>query len=388
MGAQERPAMRIVGLDVGSKKYSLCEVKDGRVVQRVTTRSVSDLKEVLGPSSAPARIAIEACREAWHIAAVLEGWGHEVVLIDTTRVRQLGIGAHGRKTDRIDAEVLARALESGRVPVAHMLSPERQALRYELGVRHQLVETRAEYVTTVRHICRSHGIPLPTCTAGYFAVKLRTLALPETVATLVRPLVALIEQLDPQIRSVDGKLIAIANGEPLFKQLMTVPGVGLIVAAVFISVIDDARRFRRAHEVEAYLGLVPSEYSSGSVRRIGAITKHGNRLARCVLVEAAHSVLRMSSSDDPFKKWADAVRDRRGLPIAAVAVARRLAGILWALWRDDTVYEPARLGLASARGHRREAQSLQLRAAALVRAAAKIQQRSRRTTRLISEVSP
>ena len=145
--------MRIVGLDVGSKKHSFCEVLDQRVVKRMTARGLSELEEVLGAKTGSARIALEACREAWYIASVLRGWGHEVVLVDTTRVRQLGIGAHGRKTDRIDAEVLAHALEARRIPVAHLLSPRRQELRYELGVRHALVDTRAHYVTTVRHLC-------------------------------------------------------------------------------------------------------------------------------------------------------------------------------------------------------------------------------------------
>lgn len=379
--------MRSVGLDVGSKKHSFCEVKDGRVVRRVTARGLSELRDVLGPETGSARIALEACREAWHIASVLRGWDNEVLLVDTTRVRQLGIGAHGRKTDRIDAEVLAHEVEAGRVPIAHLLSPERQELRYELGVRHALVDTRAQYVTRVRHICRSRGVALPSCTAGYFAAKLRTVVLDRELAVLASPLVTLIEQLDIQIRIVDAKLIAIATAEPLFKQLMTAPGVGLIVTGAFISVVDDARRFRSAHEVEAYLGLVPGEYSSGSVRRLGSITKQGNRLARESLVEGAHSILRMADSNDPLKKWADSVRERRGLRIASVAVARRLAGILWAMWRNDTVYEPARLGAASARGHRRQAQALEIRAAALVRAAAKIQRRSRRTTKLVGEAT-
>jgi len=374
-------------LDLGAKKYSFCEVKDGRVVQRATCRSMSELKEFLGPSRAAARVAIEACRDAWYVASVLRSWGHEVVLIDTTRSRQLGIGAHGRKTDRIDAEVLALALEAGRIPIAHLLSAARQQMRYELGVRRALVETRAKYVMMVRHITRSRGVSLPTCTPGYFAVKLRAIELEADTRRLVEPLVRIVEQLDVQIRGADAKLLAIAKGEPLVEQLMTMPGVALIVAMTFISVIDDAKRFRTAHEVEAYLGLVPSEYSSGSLRRIGSITKQGNAYLRSLLLEAAHSILQRSHSDDPLTRWGQAVRARRGMNIAAVALARRIAGVLWALWRDGTVYEPARLGLAGARGLNRQAQSLTVRADALRRAAAKIRQRERRTTRLVSEVT-
>jgi hypothetical protein len=182
-------------------------------------------------------------------------------------------------------------------------------------------------------------------------------------------------------------LIELAKAEPLVSVLMTMPGVALIVAIAFVSVIDDAKRFHSAHQVEAYLGLVPAERSSGMVRRIGSITKQGNRYARELLVEAAHSVLRRPNSENPLANWAQAIRARRGMQIAVVALARRLAGVLWAMWRDNTVFEPARVGFASARGLRREAQHLDVRAKALVVAAQKIQRRVRRTTRLVAEAS-
>ena len=372
--------MRNVALDLGAKKISFCEVLERRVVARTTVRELATLLPVLGPNTKPATVAIEACREAWHIHAKLCEWGHTPILVDTTRVQRLGVGRHGRKTDRIDAEVLARAVEDGTIPVAHLLSPERQELRYHLGVRRALVETRAQYVTTVRHLARSHGVRLPSCTAGYFAVKLRTLALGEHVRAMVAPLLRAVELIDTQVVLVDRKLVHLCAA-PVFKQLMTAPGVGLIVAAAFVSAVDDARRFATAHELEAYLGLVPSEHSSGDRRHLGAITKHGNRYTRCLLVEAAWSVLRSRITDDPLKRWADAIAARRGRPIAVVALARRLAGVLWAMWRDDTVYEPARVGQASAQGMRHHAQDLVVRADALARAATKLQRRLRRTTK-------
>jgi transposase len=198
---------------------------------------------------------------------------------------------------------------------------------------------------------------------------------------LIAPLAALLEQLDVQIRLADAKLVHLCNREPLVLRLMTAPGVALIVAAAFVSVVDDARRFKTAHEVEAYLGLVPSENSSGDRRRIGAITKQGNRYARSMLLEAGWSVLRSRKEDDPLKRWGDAVASRRGRNIAAVALARRIAGVLWALWRDGTVYEPAKVGRASASGIRANAQDLKVRAEAMARAAEKLQRRLRRTTK-------
>lgn len=117
--------------------------------------------------------------------------------------------------------------------------------------------------------------------------------------------------------------------------------VGLIVAAMFVSVIDDAKRFRNAHQVESYLGLVPSEDSSGRRgQRLGGISKHGNSYARSLLVQAAWVVLKRKASDDPLVAWGKEVVKRRGKQIGVVAVARRLTGILWAMWARETIGAP------------------------------------------------
>ena len=126
------------------------------VITRTTASSLFALEQLLEPTAPPARVAIEACREAWFVHAKLTEWGNEVLLVDTTRSRKMGIGQH-RKNDRIDAEVLAKAVETGGIPRAHLLSPHRQELRRQLGVRRALVETRAQYVTTMRGLAREHG---------------------------------------------------------------------------------------------------------------------------------------------------------------------------------------------------------------------------------------
>ncbi len=346
--------MRTVALDLGSK-ISFCEVKDGQVVTRATETSLSGLERLLGPNTPPAKVAFEACREAWAVYDQLEAWGHEPLMLDTTRVRQLGIGQHKRKNDRIDAETMARALEIGRIPLAHVLSPHRRELRMQLTVRRALVETRAAYVTQIRGLARAHGKRLPNCDTENFLERLRETPLDEATRALVEPLVKALEVLTPQIALVEKKLEQLCAVEPVIKRLRTVPGIALIVAAVFVSVIDEAKRFRRAHHVEAYVGLVPSEHTSVH-RRLGAITKQGNSYLRALLVQAAHSVFRLRA-DDPLKRWGEAIAQRRGKRIAVIAVARRLVGILWAMWRDGSVYNPTQLGLATATGlssHARE----------------------------------
>src|SRR5262249_23783924 len=154
------------------------------------------------------------------------------------------------------------------------------------------------------------------------------------------------------------ELTRLSAAEPVIQHLCTVSGVGPVVAAAFVSVVDQARRFERAHQLESYLGLVPGENTTGGKRRIGAITKKGNPYLRAMLVQAAWAFLHSSNPDDPLRCWAEAIAARRGKSIAIIALARRLAGILWALWRDRGVYDPQRVGQRSARSLRSTAQQL------------------------------
>jgi transposase len=188
-----------------------------------------------------------------------------------------------------------------------------------------------------------------------------------------------------QLAAVEQRLDQLCAAEPVVAQLTTTPGVGPIVAASFVSVIDAAQRFRSAHQVESYLGLVPSEDTTGGKRRLGSISKQGNSYLRALLVQAAWTILRQSARTDPLQRWALAIAERRGKRIAVVALARRLAGVLWAMWRDSTVYEPELAAKSGARGLRKAAQSMELRAAALERAAVKV--RRNRTPATTAEVS-
>ncbi|HEX2574017.1 MAG TPA: IS110 family transposase [Polyangia bacterium] len=363
--------MRSVALDFGVRQITLCEVKEQKVVARATVRSIGALEEYLGPNTPPATVAIEACREAWSLHDRLGQWGHQVVLVDTTRVRQLGIGHHGRKTDRIDAERLAMALERGNIPRAHVLTPHRRQLRLQLEVRRALVETRAQYITTSRDLIRANGEQLRGARSEQFLEVLKQAPLSEPTRALITPLLQTIAVLDEQITQSEAKLLWLCQQEPVIELLATVPGVSLITAAAFVSVIDQARRFHDAHQVESYLGLVPSENSSGGKRRVGSITKEGNTYLRALLVQASWGILR-GRGDDPLTLWGQMVADRRGKRVAVVALARRLSGVLWAMWRDQTVYEPARVGKPSAQGLERQAQSVKFQAQMMAQAARKV----------------
>jgi len=239
-----------------------------------------------------------------------------------------------------------------------------------------LGEARANFATTIRGILRAERIKFASCAVEYLPEKLRKTAVPENIRELLDPMVKAMQTLNPEINRIENQLYALCEREPVVALLGTMPGVGLIVAAAFVSVIDNAQRFRNAHQVEAYLGLVPRLNDSGDrKRRLGSITKKGNSYLRAMLIQTAWHVLNNPDSNDPLKRWADAIAQRRGKRVAVVAVARRIVGILWAMWRDGTVYDPSELGNAQAQGLKTQAIDTLKRAEAMRKAAKKLQPR-------------
>jgi transposase len=374
--ASRRPVMRIVGLDLGADHIEICELVDGKPV-RASIRRIEDLARFLRSDSEPARIAFEACREGWHVHDLLQTWGHEPVMLDTTRIKEMGVGRHRRKNDKIDAEAIARALESGHYAKAHVLSPARRDLRKRLSIRSALVETRAKLVVTIRGLARAVGAKIGRGQPANFLENVEKAKLPEELQRDIRPLLEVLSRIQSQLEHVETELVATAKEDPIIGLLATAPGVALIVAATYVSVIDEARRFRNAQAVGSYIGLVPSEDTTGGPkkRKLGSISRAGNSMLRAMLVEAAWHILRAKDNDDPVYQWANHIAQKRGRKIAAVALARKLALVLYAMWRDNTVYEPVKQARASIRGIRRANQTDQLRAIALANSAAKFERR-------------
>jgi transposase len=164
------------------------------------------------------------------------------------------------------------------------------------------------------------------------------------VAALVQPLVALLGPLNEALAAAERPITTRLTADPDAPRLQSIPGVGPITTATFMAALDTPTRFASPGQVAAYLGLVPREWSSGEQQRRGGITNTGNRRVRVMLVQAAWGVWRdRHAASKPLRQWAARLAARRGRRIAIVALARRLAGILFALWRDGTTFDRARL---------------------------------------------
>jgi transposase len=339
--------MEIIGLDLHKRESHLCRRHPTGAIQhqRIPT-SRAQFNAALG-GIAPAQILLEASTESEWVATHLETLGHTVIVADPNFAPMYATLTRRIKTDRRDAQALMEACVVGAYRAAYRLSPARRHLRTLLGTRDALVRTRTRWIALCRTRIRAHGLRLPSGAAERFGARVAALDLATVAPALgdeLAPLLALFPAVTAEITTLDTQLRALTAADPVITRLATAPGVGVVTAAGVVAVLDDITRFRSAHAVEAYLGLVPREYSSADRQRRGGITKSGNSRARWLLVEAGWRLLRSTSAAAaPFRTWGLAIAARRGKRVAAVALARRLAGVLYAMWRDEADYAAPRV---------------------------------------------
>jgi transposase len=162
--------------------------------------------------------------EAWHVHDTLRGWGHEAKIVDTTRLKTIGVGQHKPKNDALDAEHIAIAVDEGRLPEAHVLSPERRELRKKQSIRQAPVETRSQYIVTIRGLARAVGVRSPSCAAHNFVDRLVTAQWPDHMRALVAPFTTALEVIEEQLAHVDDELELLAQRDPLVRLCATAPG--------------------------------------------------------------------------------------------------------------------------------------------------------------------
>jgi transposase len=166
-------------------------------------------------------------------------------------------------------------------------------------------------------------------------------------------MLALMDPLNEKLTKLDREMAALGKEDPRVRLLQTLPMIGVQTSTAFVALIDDVARFPKAHKVESYIGLVPSEWSSSERRIKEGITKRGDSRVRWLLVEAAWSILNRPRVDTTeLRNWALQIAVRRGKKVAVVALARRLGGILYAMLRDNKPYDPTRLTAARRRSRK------------------------------------
>lgn len=311
---------------------------DGSVVLERTISTTRDGFARVFAGRGRMRVVVETGTESEWVAQAIEACGHEVVVVDPNYTVMYGVRQRLVKTDRRDVAALAEANRVGIFRPAHRVCAAQRAVRRRLRVRDQLVRVRTQAINLLRAQLRQEGYRLGSGSAETAVARYERLDLPTPLAESLDPLVALLTHLAPEIAELDGAAARQAAADPVTRRLMTTPGVGPVTALSYRAALDDVARFSDAGRVTAFLGLVPREDSSGSRRRKGGITKTGPSRVRALLVQAAWTLWRQRRAADPLHRWVHAVAARRGRGIAIVGLARRLARVLFAIWRDGVPY--------------------------------------------------
>jgi transposase len=329
--------MEHVAIDLGGKESQICVRREDGAIRLETRCRTIDLPKFF-EDTAPSRVILETCAESFHVAESARASGHDVRVVAATLVRALGVGSRRIKTDKRDAQILSEVSTRIDLKGVHLPTSQSRENKSICRARTSLVRARTKLINATRGWMRAWGIRVRSGEPETLPERLRATLQP--VPQHAEALLKCIESLTTQIDELDKTIARRAKTNDVCKRLMTVPGVGPVTSLLFVATLDDVRRFPSAAKVGAYLGLTPGENSSsGRVMRTG-ITKAGSTEMRALLVQGALSMKRCRR-EHPLVQWAMKIEQRRGRHIATVALARKLAGIMFALWRDETTYSPS-----------------------------------------------
>lgn len=333
------------GLDVSESMTHLCVLDErGQVVARgVVSTDPQALGRWLARHAPNLELAVleTGARAAWLVHGLR---AKEVPVVCTCARQAKGALKHGpHKSDRSDAEGLARLAVTGWTKPVHIRSAaafERKAL---VSARDHLVKMRARLIVAVRGLLKPFGLTIGKAHGAKFQARVGELTadFPE-LGQATGALLAAAGHLADQIRRLDRTLLELAKHDPICRRLMTIPGVGPLTAQTFVAVVDDPSRFRRSEDVGAYLGLTPRQWQSGQIDQQGHITRCGDDLTRHLLYECANNLLAIVKQPSALKAWAERLEARLGAKKARVALARKLAVLMHRLCIKGEPFEPFR----------------------------------------------
>ena len=243
---------------------------------------------------------------------------------------------------------MAQMIRAGLYRPVHVKTLRSQKLRMLLTHRKLLQSKAIAIENDLRGTLRNFGLKVGIAGTVKFEARIRELVenLPD-LAALVEPLLIVRRVLHEQISVLHRRLLAIVRDDAVCRRLMTIPGVGPVVALTYRATIDVPARFKNSKAVGAVIGLTPSKYQSGEINRTGAISKCGDEMMRVMLYEAAQVMLTRTNKWSWLKAWAMKIARQRGMKKAIVALARRLAVIMHRIWVDGTEFRWTRKVVAA-----------------------------------------
>lgn len=334
-----------MGLDLGDRRSTYCLLDaNGKTLAEEVVATSREGFAALSKQHSGAVIAMETGTHSPWVSRLFEAGGHKVYVANARKLR--AISSSNTKSDLEDARMLARLARVDPTllsPVKHRSEAGQRAI-IQIKVREALVRSRVNLMNSARFLLKSLGLPMPSgVKASSFVKKVRAV-LDTSTCALVEPLLKILETINERIDACDQQLEKLAAERyPQSARLRQVPGVGPLTALCFVATLETPDRFKHARDVGAYLGLVPRRDQSGNTDKQLSITKAGNTALRCLLVNCAHYIMGPFGPPSDLRAAGLKFCERGGKSAkkrAVIAVARKLAIMLFALWKSGADYRP------------------------------------------------
>src|SRR6266536_1884367 len=286
-----------------------------------------------------ATVVMEACGSAHYWAREIQKLGHRVVLLPPHHVRPY---IRRNKTDRTDAKGILEASRNDDIRPVPVKTVNQQVLTSLHRLRSGWMLERTARLNALRGLLRELGVFIPVGSrevipAAWALIEDADSTLPDALRPIFAEACREIRDIEARVHLVERQLASIAEQLPAVDRLQTIPGVGLLTSTALVGFIGDIQRFPSGRHFASYLGLTPREYSSGLKRNLGRISKRGDGYLRTLLIHGARSVLVHARKQQParLREWANQLAKTHVHNKAAIAVANKLARIVWAVWRHE-----------------------------------------------------
>ena len=338
-----------IGLDIAKRWFQVHGVDDaGAVVvrRRLRRSGVIDFFAEL----APCLVGIEACASAHYWARELTQLGHKVKLMPPAYVKAY---VKRNKNDAADAEAICEAVTRPSMRFVPIKDANQQSVLMLHRARQLLVRQRTMLVNALRAHLAEFGIVAPQGLRHVDelveAIEDGQSGLPELARSLLRLIVAQLNDTQAKVREIEGELTRWHRGNSVSRLPASIPGVGIISASAIAATVTDPSLFRSGREFAAWLGMTPRQNSSGGKERLGGVSKRGDKYIRCLLVSGAVAVLRCARNRTTKNgEWVRAMLARKPPKVVAVALANRTARIVWAVMTRGSAYEPRQIAGSAA----------------------------------------
>src|SRR3984885_6678653 len=328
--------MKIVGCDFhpSYQQVAIFTTETGKEEDKKLIHATGEAEKFYRELETPALVGMEATGNSRWFELMVEKLGHQLWIGDAAKIRASYV--RKQKTDKRDAGHILKLLLEKRFPQLWRPSAAMRDQRQLLRHRDKLVEIRTKVKNSLQHLAMNRGMQKKSRLWTRLGMEqFQQLAMPGWAGVRREDLLLLLKQLNHQIEQLDQAVKQAAEQHPQAQLLMSQPGVGPVTALAFVLTVGEVTRFASSKQLTSYLGLVPSEHSSGSKRRLGAITKQGNCFLRKLLVEAAQTTVR---KDEGFRKEYQHRCHHRPKAVAKVAAARKLAVRLYWMLRSNVGY--------------------------------------------------